>query len=67
MKKRIPTILVGLCLVFTIAGCKGGKEQEILQSIRYSNLKETSVQDTLKAAMKDANISEQRQEVFFTM
>lgn len=65
MKKRIPQILAALCLAFITAGCSSVKEQEILKNIKYSNLAEKAVQDTLKGVMGDAGISKQRQEVFF--
>ncbi len=65
MKKRVPQILIALCLAMTIMGCHGVKEQEVLKNVRYSNLKESAVQDTLRDIMKDANISNQRQETFF--
>lgn len=65
MKKRVPQILIGLCLILTMIGCQRVKEQDVLKNIKYSNLKEEAIQNTLKDVMKDANISEQRREIFF--
>ncbi len=65
MKKRVPQILMVLCLSLTTIGCGSIKEQEVLKHIKYSNLKEKAVCDTLKGAMEDAGIVKQRQEVFF--
>jgi len=65
MKKRIPQILIVLCLSFVTVGCGRVKEQGVLKNIKYSNLQEKAVQDTFKDVMEDAAISKQRQEVFF--
>ena len=65
MKKRVPQILIGLCLIVTMIGCQRVEEQDVLKNIKYSNLKEEAIQNTLKDVMKDANISEQRREIFF--
>ncbi len=65
MKKRVPLILIVLCLSLTAIGCSSVKEQEVLKNIKYSNLKEKAIQDTFKGIMEDADISKQRQEVFF--
>ncbi len=65
MKKRIPQILIVLCLVLTITGCRSVQKQEVLKNITYSNLKEKAIQDTLRGVMEDADISKKRQEIFF--
>lgn len=63
MKKTV--ILIVLCLSLAVTGCGNTKEQEVLEHITYTNLKEKAVCDTLKGAMEDADISKQRQEIFF--
>ncbi len=65
MKKRALQILIVLCLSLTMAACGSAKEQESLKIIKYSNLNEKDIQDTLKGVMEDADISKQRQEAFF--
>ena len=77
--KRTGLILGVVCLVLLMTGCYSTKtnenkeketnkkqEQAILKSIKYSNLKDKSVQDDLRKIMKEANISNQRQDVFFS-
>jgi len=65
IKKRIPQMLIVLCLSLTTIGCGSVKEQEVLKNITYSNLKEKDIQDTLKGVMEASGISKQRQEIFF--
>ena len=77
--KRAGLILSVVCIVLLMTGCYSSKtdenreketnknqEQAILKSIKYSNLKDKSVQDDLRKIMNEANISKQRQDVFFS-
>ena len=77
--KRAGLILSVVCIVLLMTGCHSSKinenkeketnknqEQAILKSIKYSNLKDKSVQDDLRKIMNEANISNQRQDVFFS-
>lgn len=65
MQKRLSKILIVLCLSLTMIGCSSVKEQETFKNIKYSNLKDKDIQNTLRGAMEDAGIGKQRQDIFF--
>ena len=63
-RKIITLILVLFILMFAFSGCKNGPNSEQkIDEIVYSNIASKSVQQELLKMMKNANISQQRQDV----